>query len=557
MASGSAVLADVVAEALSARGRELAFRGVRFGSPEVGYFPADFSLVPRDPRDERRYGAVAWSDVKGYAPDHVFLWRILARRSARALRKLVEVCPEADDARPVRRPIPSDQWLLMARQSHRWHSRPLDNHGDLAKAAETLQCTSRDVAVRLAALGYPDADPRSWSPDAQLTRANSAAFLPRYGRTLLGRQEPLSTSDLMEAAARANDTGAATAELLRRFGLVVPDDVVALCEAAEQDDLLWLNPDRVTEGCLDPDVAVPPGHLARASLRSGLSVPEVCRRLAAHGLRADSGRLPDHPTTETVVLLSLNANGKPPWLEPEQATPPGLVLGAAEELELEPAEVLAKLAALGVVPPEPFPADATTDDLWVLHDEISGECLVPPGPLFHGNLFTGVEDLDDLRFKIRRLRAYGFDAALEVPRRPTPLDREVLSQSSPINWWYTQTDTALPFSYVLLAARQLGAMPTTIAKRLRACNIATSHDRLPKGLSFSEALRLIRADELDEGDVPEAGGFPLEFLVETALRKRASIRHIVSLLNDLGIPVPDPAETIRAALARVPRPDQP
>ncbi|CAM5659952.1 hypothetical protein STAFG_7311 [Streptomyces afghaniensis 772] len=83
-----------------------------------------------------------------------------------------------------------------------------------------------------------------------------------------------------------------------------------------------------------------------------------------------------------------------------------------------------------------------------------------------------------------------------------------------------------------------------------------SHDSLPKGLSFSEALRLVRADQLDVGEVPEAEGFPLEFLVKTALRKRTSIRHIVSLLNDLGIPVPDPAETIRAALARVPRPDQ-
>ncbi|MFI2632283.1 ATP-binding protein [Streptomyces collinus] len=556
VAGGSAVLADVVADALSARGRELAFKGVRFGSPPVGYFPADFSLVPHDPHGEPRYGAGAWSDPSGDTPDHLFLWRILARRSARALRKLVEVCPEADDTRPVRRPTPSDQWLLMARQSRSWHSSPLNNHWNFADAAETLQCTSRDVAMRLAALGYPDADPRHWSSDAQLTRANSGVFRPLYGESLLGRQKPLSTAELMEMVARANDSVDATAELLRHFGLVVPDSVVALCKAAERDDLLWLNPDRVTEGCLDPGVAVPPGHVARASLRSGLSVPDVCRRLAAQGLRAESGRLPDRPTTETVALLSLNVNGRPPWLNPARATPPGLILRAAEELGLEPAEVLAKLAALGVAPPEPFPADATTDDLWALDDEAYGEYLVPPGPLSYADVFSGVEDLDDLRYKLHRLRAYGFDTALEVPRRPTPLDREILRESSPINWWYTTTDAAVPFSYILLAARELGALPTTIAKRLRACNIATSHDSLPKGLSFSEALRLIRADELDVGEVPGAEGFPLEFLVKTALRKRTGIRHIVSLLNDLGIPVPDPALTIRAALARVPRPDQ-
>ncbi|MGI5371674.1 HD domain-containing protein [Streptomyces iakyrus] len=554
VAGGSAVLADVVAEALSERGRELAFAGVRFGDRGVGYFPADFSLVPHDPRDERRYTAAAWSRVDGYAPDHVFLWRVLARRPVRALKKLAEVCPEADDIRPVRRPRPSDQWLLMARQSRGWHSRPLAN-GDLTEAAETLQCTAREIALRLAALGYPEADPRSWSSDAQLTRANSAAFRPGYGPSLLGRQDPLSTADLMEAAAHANETVASTAALMRRFGLVVPDAVVALCQTAEKDDLVRFDPDRASEGCLDPRAPVPPGHVARASLRSGLSVPAVCRRLRAHGFQAEAGRLPDHPTAETLVLLSRDADGKPPWLEPDRATPPGLVLGAAEELGLEQTDVLAKLAALGIAAPEPFPADATTDDLWVLHDEAFGEFLVPPGPLYYGNVFSGVEDLDDLRFKTDRLRAYGFDTAVTVPRRPTPLDREMLRENSPVNWWYTKTNQAVPFSHIILAARELGTTPTTIAKRLHACNIPTSQDSLPKGLSFPEALRLIRADTLDGGDVPEAEHFPLEYLVKTALRKRTGLGDIVSLLNDLGIPVPDPAVTVRAALARVPRPD--
>ncbi|MFI2717407.1 hypothetical protein ACH5AI_13785 [Streptomyces collinus] len=256
------------------------------------------------------------------------------------------------------------------------------------------------------------------------------------------------------------------------------------------------------------------------------------------------------------MLLNLDADGKPPWLEPGRATPPGLVLGAAEELGLERTDVLAKLAALGIAAPEPFPADATTDDLWVLHDEAFGEFLIPPGPLYYGNVFSGVEDLDDLRFKTDRLRAYGFDTAVTVPRRPTQLDREMLRESSPVNWWYTKTNQAVPFSHIILAARELGPTPTTIAKRLHACNIPTSHHGLPKGLSFREALRLIRADALDGGEVPEAEHFPLEYLVKTALRRRTGIRHIVSLLNDLGIPAPDPALTIRAALARVPRPDQ-
>ncbi|WP_369167143.1 ATP-binding protein [Streptomyces sp. R28] len=556
VAQDSAALADVVDRALFSRGRELTFKGMEFGGPQTGYFPGDFTLVPREPREENTYGGGPWAHVDGDAPDHVYVWRLLARRPARALRKLSEVCPEIDDHRPVLRPTPSDQWLLLHDQqsadSPRWRRAP-HALSDIAQSADTLQRSSRDVAAQLAALGFSDTDPRKWSPGAQLTTANSHAFRTQYGESLI-REKPLDSADLMQAVARTTDSVAATAELLRDFGAEVPEQVVILCQAAEKDELLWRKPGSPARGCLDPDVVVPPGHIADASIRLGIPVAEVCRRLAAHGLRSDPARLPDHPTPQTLSLLSRNVTGESPWLDRARTPPPGHVLHAASELELEPTEVLARLAALGFALPEPFPADASLDDLSALDDEVYGEFLVPPGPLSYGSVFSGVQDLDDLRHKLRRLRAYGFDIALEVPRRPTSLDREILWEGSPFNWWFINTDDAVPFSQVILASRQLGDRPAAIAKRLHACNIATSHDSLPKGLSFSEALRLIRADELSEGDVPEAGNFPLQYLHKTALRKRTGIRHITSLLNQLGIPVPDPADTIRAALARVPRP---
>lgn len=556
VADDSAALADVVDGALFAQERELSYRGMDFGDRRAGYFPGDFTLVPQESRDENRYGGGPWGHVEGDAPDHVYLWRLLARRPTQALRKLTEVCPQVDDAGPLLRPTASDQWLLMSQRrngySTRWHGRPVDL-GTVAQAADTLQRTSGEVAARMAALGFPDVDPRNWSPGAQLTTANSIAFRTQYGESLT-RQKPLTSADLMGAVTRANGSVSATVELLRQFGLQVPDSVLMMCQAAEKDDLLWLNPQNKTDGCLDPDADVPPGHIAEASTRLGLSVPEVCRRLAAHGLRTDPGPLPDHPTAESIILLSRRTNGRPPWLDRAQAPPPGHVLQAASDLGLEPTEVLARLAALGFARPEPFPADATTDDLWALHDELYGQFLLPPGPMAYGSVFSSAQDLEDLRDKIRRMRTYGFDIPLEVPRRATALDRELLHENSPLNWWFINTDEAVPFSQVLLAARQLGALPGTIAKRLRACNLATSHDSLPKDLSFSEALRLIRADELDEGDVPSVGDFPLQYLHKTALRERTTIRHITSLLNQLGIPVPDPADTIRAALARVPRP---
>ncbi|WP_231911195.1 MULTISPECIES: ATP-binding protein [Streptomyces] len=555
VADDSAALADIVDSALFSRGREPALRGVKFGGPRAGYFAGDLTLVPGEPRDANRYGGGAWGHVEGHAPDHVYLWRLLARRGA--LGKLAEVCPEIDDPRPVLRPVPSDQWLLMhdrqSGHSRRWRRGPFDL-SDIARAADALQRPSREVAARLAALGFPEADPRHWSPGAELTTADSATFTSQYGEVLT-RHEPLTSADLMGRAARANDSVAATAERLRGFGFQLSDTTVTLCQAAEKDELLWLNREKPEDGCLDPGAEVPPGHIAQASLRLGLSVQDVCRRLAAHGLRADPAGLPDRPTLQTVLLLSSNVDGEPPWLDRARTPPPGHALHAAEELGLAPAEVLARLCALGFARPDPFPADASTDDLWALDDELYGDFLVPPGPIPYGNVFSSVQDLDGLRLKIRRMRSYGFDIALEVPRRPTSLDRELLCESGPFNWWFTRTDEAVPFAQILMASRELGAQPATIAKRLRACNIATSHDGLPRGLSFSEARRLIRADELDEGEVPAVEDFPLQYLHRTALRKRTGLRQIVSLLNDLGIPVPDPAETIRAALARVPRAD--
>ncbi|MFD8308712.1 hypothetical protein ACFV29_41305 [Streptomyces sp. NPDC059690] len=149
VAGDSAALADIVAAALSSHDRELSFKGMQFGSPRTGYFPADFSLVPCTPVPEQRYDGGSWANVHGEAPDHVFLWRILARRPPQALQILTEVCREADDGLPVRRPLPSDQWLLtydgQSSHSASWRTRSPELR-DIAHIADTLQCTPRDVA---------------------------------------------------------------------------------------------------------------------------------------------------------------------------------------------------------------------------------------------------------------------------------------------------------------------------------------------------------------------------------------------------------------------------
>ncbi|MEU1168845.1 ATP-binding protein, partial [Streptomyces sp. NPDC005921] len=257
----------------------------------------------------------------------------------------------------------------------------------------------------------------------------------------------------------------------------------------------------------------------------------------------------------TLLLLSVNADGTRPWLT-GTSVPAGHVLEAAEKLGLKPRQVLARFASLGFAPPKPFPADAHEDDIWLLWDEVRRDWLTPQSAPHYANFFHQVQDLPGLRYKINRMRAFGIDVPMKAPIRLNRLDKELLQADSPVNWWSVK-GRVVPFSAVLLAAREVGASPTAVAKRLHACNIPTSHDTLPKGLVFSEALRLLRVDELPEGELPDVGHFPLEYLHKTALRKRTGIREVVALLRRLGVPLPDPADTIRAALARVPRPHHP
>ncbi|KKZ71520.1 hypothetical protein VO63_23450 [Streptomyces showdoensis] len=538
VAAESPVLADIATSALAARGRDLVFKGLSFGTATAGFLPMDFSLLPRS-RGGSGYSSARWAKDGEDVPDHVYLWRLLARRHP-ALDDLAELCPEIGDVGPVLRAVPSDQWLLGS------SARRL---GGIPDAARFLASTSREIAERVAGLGFPDADPLHWEPDARLTAANARAFGEGAAYPLT-RRSRVTANVLHDAAARMRADVAATAAHLRGFGLTVPEHVER--QAAASDDLLVERPMSDEAGLLDSDTAVPPGHIARVAVASDLSVAEVCRRLTAYGLAVDPGGLPPRPSAEDLMLLSERGTGRAPWLDRARVTPPGHAVRAAARLGLPLAAVLARLTRLGFTVPRAFPADAGPEDVPLLTDEFERELLVPAEPPLYTVVLDGPDDLPELRRKVARLRSYGFDVALDVPARPTALDREILRPFGPFNWW-TSSNAPVPFTHVVMAASLLATSPRDIAKRLRACGITPSHDDLPPGLSFGEATELLRLDDLQDGEVPEVQDFSLQYLHRVALRRRTSLTEVVGLVRGLGVPLPDPADTIRAALARVPR----
>ncbi|MDT0422967.1 hypothetical protein RM554_15930 [Streptomyces sp. DSM 41859] len=224
------------------------------------------------------------------------------------------------------------------------------------------------------------------------------------------------------------------------------------------------------------------------------------------------------------------------------------VVTHGEALGLPPVVVRDRLGALGFTVPAIFPEDADAGDfpslpLWKPQD------FMPPGPLPYAYLFADGGDPEALRKRIARLRAYGFDLPLEVPARPGPFDAEILSAAGA--WRELTSADVIPFHFVLPLARDLNIPPADVVRVLTSYRMRVSRDELPDGMSFKEAVALADVDARHRS-LSRHDGFPLRFLHHTALLRDTTIRRVVTQLRDLGFTVPDPADTLRAAVARVP-----
>ncbi|MFE1379922.1 ATP-binding protein [Streptomyces sp. NPDC058740] len=540
VAAGSPVLADLVSSAFAAKGRTVSFKGLSFGTAEAGFLPMDFSLLP-GARDGVGFVNLPWAEEGVDELDHIYLWRLLARRPHPAVDELVCLCPELGEVGPVLQAVPSDQWLL--------HTGARRLTG-IPAAAHRVMAPPRELARRMAELGFSEVDPRNWAPDARLTEANARAFGDATYSSRLRRDEPVTAEALKRAAVRVRSGVEETAAHLRRFGFTVPEHVER--QATAPDELLVEAPETHGVRLLHSYAVVPPGHLAWAADRYGLPVSEVCRRLTAYGLGVDPGNLPERPSPEDLVLLSARGDGREPWLDRTKTTPPGHALRVMKDLGLPLEVVLARLTGLGFTVPDLFPPDAGPEDVGLLEDRFERTFIRPAAAPDYTVVLEGPGGLPELRRRVSRLRSYGFRVALDVPARPTALDRELLEPYGPFNWW-TPCDAPVPFTHALMAARELGTSPRDIAKRLRACGVTLSHDDLPPGLSFPDASRLLKLDEVEEGEAPTTSDFGIQYLQRNAHRRRTTITDVVDLIRQLGVPLPDPADTIRAALARVPR----
>ncbi|MEV5241857.1 ATP-binding protein [Streptomyces cinnamoneus] len=509
-ADRSMQVGDILAEAVMRAGRELEFGGRRFDSVVPGCFPPDNELLPpgvfkvsgrNDSGQEQ-----TWREVLGKPPEHILLWRILAHGPNAALDALADVCPEVRAVGPVQRAVPSDQLLLahLGDDLEYWH---WDNSMSIRyfrDAAQQLNATVPSVLRRAGGLG-----------------ADASLIFDEEGRP--GHSRP---------------------------GRDVSDAVRALAVAAKDDPLLMWDPgaEEPQGGVFGPDDVVPPGHVAKASRVFGISVPAVRRKLEGYGLAVDADGLPEWPDEATAVLLSEYADGRFPWLSRSDAVPPGHVVAAARAVQVEPAEALRRLVELGFSPPSSFPVDAETDDLEILSDE--DEAYFRHGdPIGYVDLLRF--DLRELGGVVARLRAYGFDVPLNIPAELKPVDVELLSDDA--LWWGVTTHDVMPLAHVIIASRAHNTSLRDLVDVLTGYGLECSRRELPDDLSFADALRLLRVNDLRDAYRGVWSQVDLHDLLRLSHEMGTSITQVASWFRDLGLPV-DPAERIRAALKRVPRP---
>ncbi|WP_449343275.1 wHTH domain-containing protein [Streptomyces tamarix] len=550
----SKALADLVVERCVAVGREIP-GGPATGISRAGFFPDDLPLLFPDLQSP-----TAWRtsrDVMG-VPDHILLWRLIAHRPEPVWAELLRICPELTAVGEVAPALPSDLSVLKLarlpqitdpRVASKLLKSSLENDQVLQIAAG-LGRSPRAVALRAKTLGLYDGPCDGFSD----TRPEERPFGRR--RPAGNRHDRRVTPSLLVRTAREEGQSLeAQAARWRRAGVDVPDEVLAMARAGAADGVLGPYLGAAPCPWFQPGAQVPPGLLVALSSELGRPLSDLCARLRACGLAVEPSVLPDPPPARLVRALSEHLSGASPWLDPEEPVPPAHVLLAARELGLTPPEAAAWFERLGFRAPETLPDETESHDLDILTPPVEPRTL-RFSPLRPGKpvLYTQILEVAargglSPAVVASRMRAYGLAAPPLRSVSPSQGDDRLLAVDGPLGWRGLRSDRPVPFARVLEAAGHLLVPPADIAARLAEHGIACSCPDLPEGLSYERASRLV-AGTLS----PDSGRVGLQELLDRSRALGEPVGRIHHWLVELGVDVVDPAQAVREALPRVPRP---
>jgi len=237
---------------------------------------------------------------------------------------------------------------------------------------------------------------------------------------------------------------------------------------------------------LNVDHPVPHCHISWVSRQLGISTSEIRFQLVSYGLTVGMNRLSGAPDDIGLRLMSHRLDGRPPWIS--RPVPPGHVVKAVAELGISMDEAVARFVALDLLDPKPWPRHTRAEDVRILSRDLDG--ILP---------------------------------------------------------WLDPIQPVTP--YHLVGAHGIFSMSlSAIADRLGAYGLRVAPYNLDSPPSAQDAILLGTADL-----IAQRRPIRLYHLVRISQQLSIPIEQVAERLRDMGVDAPDPAEAIRAAIERIPR----
>ncbi|AXE77593.1 caspase family protein [Streptomyces atratus] len=370
----------------------------------------------------------------------------------------------------------------------------------------------------------------------------------RYSRDWLDPELPVPLGHVLQFAHLAGCHPQKAADRLVRLGLQVEEGVV-LPQAVMTDDLLILSRDLDRDApwlkVTDP---VPLGHVLAVAERTKRRPAEVVARLAKLGLRLVEGAvLPETAEPDDAQLLSRGEHStrQSRWLEVTDPVPLGHVLAVAERTKRCPAEVVARLAKLGlhlqdgVVPP----AAVEPEDLIILHRGLKSSMLlwditrpVPPAHVLVAAHAVG-RSPEEVAARLVQLGLRLREGAV-LPAAVEPGDLTLLSAGTDRNGktqWLSFV-RPVPLGHVLAVAERTKRRPAEVAARLGELELRLAEGAvLPEVVEFEDLLILSRRRNRDAPWLDAAHPVPLGHVLAVAERTKRRPAEVAARLGELGL----------------------
>ncbi|MEV4922040.1 wHTH domain-containing protein [Streptomyces roseoverticillatus] len=458
------------------------------GMCPLGFFPGDEDLLVPSRWIDPYSSGRRQSRVSDILPDPVFLWRILAHRPKEFISALRSLVPEIEAVGQVLPALPTDSELLGA-GSLLW-SVPIIGGLDPAWVLEVAEHAGSTPrsVVERAALLGIEGLESGRYPDTTTPDPVDKKLLSSQPWYAIGC--PVTIVNLLHAQ---RETGLSLSEARNRlaaYGFTIAQEFEMTEELSRRDASILGLGIGVHPRWLGGYLGTP-AHLAACAVDLDITVTEVCQRLTHFGIKCNRIGLPERPSEVDCDLLHLLNSATNNGSDARVS--PGCLLWLVHKLGERAADVAARLSNLGFTVPN-LPSGAWVDRRAV-----------------------------DLLSKGLDGHAPWLDARAEVP-----------------------------LSHLVAASWEAVQDPLVLEEQLDMWGFVVTQSSGQVDRERNDVILISRALDGDSPWLQWPRPVPLQHVFRAAHRLQWPLPRVADRLRYLGHTVPDLAETIRAALARVP-----